>query len=133
MKYTVSNIDLKTLFILIFLFIINIWYKKYIKLKKNLSVDIDYYKNSFINHSLDFFTAGIRPPGMRLHGFLFCKTFRAADFSYDENELQPPLFVGGLKLLIKNFSALEHKIFGCKCTETWKFYMNFNEFWGVYI
>ena len=34
MEYTVSNIDLKTLFILIFLFVINILYEKYIKLKK---------------------------------------------------------------------------------------------------
>ena len=66
MKYTVSNIDLKALFILIFLFVINIIYEKYIKLKKNLSIDIDYYKNSFINHSLDFLTDGITPPGMRL-------------------------------------------------------------------
>ena len=34
MEYTVSNIDLKTLFILIFLFVINILQKKYIEMKK---------------------------------------------------------------------------------------------------
>ena len=34
--------------------------------KKNLSIDIDYYKNSFINLSLDFLTPGITPPDMPL-------------------------------------------------------------------
>ena len=72
MKYTVSNIDLKTLFILIFLFIINILYKNTLSWKKNLSIDIDYYKNYFINLSLDFLTPGITPPDMPL-GILFLK------------------------------------------------------------